>query len=95
LEAGADFAKVGGSGSSKACGSERVIEGTLIDWYAEHGFGFIRPDGPSGDILFVKVDDLCGAEASIGQRVVFDKKVDEAGALCAVNVTPRRSRLCL
>jgi cold shock protein len=50
--------------------------GVVRKWVTDRGYGFIQPEGGSGD-LFVHVSALNGlSELAMGQRVEFEEQFD-------------------
>jgi CspA family cold shock protein len=61
-------------------------QGTVKNWIADRGFGFIEPERGGADV-FVHVSALDGrSELTSGTRVEFDEELDRRGKTKAVNV---------
>lgn len=56
------------------------IEGTLISWNDERGFGFIRPDSGGPDVfVHIRAFVSNGARPSASQRVAFEIEIGKEG----------------
>lgn len=62
-----------------------MLKGTVVRWETR-GYGFIRPDGESGNVFFhysgvVKLEESERVNLEVGQRVEFEVGKNERGPI--------------
>ena len=67
----------------------KLERGTVVRWFDDRGFGFIKPDGGAPEDVFVHIKTLrhCGIDvAEVGMMVRFERGAGRGGKPEAINV---------
>jgi CspA family cold shock protein len=76
----------GGESPSSDFGFEHT--GSIVTYFEDRGFGFLRPEGGGQDIFFhiSRVSEGPGADLRPGVKVVYELGTDRAGKVAASSV---------
>lgn len=79
----------GGSAAAPADGEMGAAEtGSVVTYFEEKGFGFLRPDGGGRDIFFhiSRLNEGQASDLVPGARVIYELGMDRTGKMAASSV---------
>lgn len=82
----ADGAAGAAHGAGKRGEEAQAVTGTLVAWFDDRGFGFLRRDDGGGSVFLGASEcQRAGIEARVGDELRFDIERDRQGRLRATN----------